>query len=383
MAGHSNAGRYRIGGHIIELRAPRLADAESWRRTTLENESRLRPAFGSPDGDWDEEHSPAAWAAIWWRSIHDPDVRIARVLTVANGAQDTVVGYQVWAGQDPRTGHAEASVWVAGLPNSYEVTAFFTAACVLDMLNAHPDLPYVIAPMAVHNRPPIALAETVGFPHLQTLRQLREYDGRAADHSIHYLSNTEASRAGLAAIISTIGAEPLAPRPADRVSRAAALGLIRHKVRRLRTRARTLRATPTTPACVIGPTRTEHGHEVRFHYRGHEYSVTFDGRPVGDVGVHIDHGSSTTAIIDRLHPHIDSETASAVLAVACREAAENQATRRLTVALAERHSPAVAALLDLGFVSEGVTLPSLGDRATPRESWTRLHHPTAKAPKPS
>ena len=369
MSTPSNAGRYRIGEHVVELRAPRLADAESWRRVNLDYEHRLRPAFGSPYTDWDEEHSATAWAATWWAAVHDPDVRIARVLTLADGARDRVIGYQVWAGRDPRTGQAEASTWVAGLPQSYEVTAFFTAACVLDMLNAHADLPFVVAPMAVHNRPPIALAESVGFTYLQTLRRLREYDGRPTDHSIHVLGNTEKSRAGLEAVLASIGAETLSARPAERPSREATLGLARHGVRRLRTRIRATRPA----AAEDGVLATARRDAVRFHPIGRgTYTATVDDRPIGDVGVHVDDGSSTAEIIDRLSGDVSPEDAAAVLVAACRAAADHQETRRLTIALADRHAAAHDALTAIGFASEGTTLPTIGDEGSPRESWTRL-----------
>lgn len=352
MTTPSNAGRYRIGEHVVQLRAPRLADAESWRRTNLEHESRLRPAFGSPDTDWDAEHSLAAWAETWWAATHDPDVRIARVLTVEDGAEERVVGYQVWAGRDPRTGHAEASTWIAGLPRSLKVAMFFTAACLLDAFTAHPDLPFAVGPMAVHNRPPIALAESVGFTYQQTLRGLREYEGRPADHSIHVRHNTEEARAELAAVIASIGAEPLPPRPAARPSTGAALGLARLGVRRVRARVRAARATPTADTAVD--------------------TVTVAGRPIGSIGVHVDGGSSTTEIIERLHRDADPDAATAAVVAACRAAADAQQTRRLTIALADRHAGAVADLTALSFVSEGTALPTLGDESTPRESWTRL-----------
>ncbi|KXO93883.1 GNAT family N-acetyltransferase [Tsukamurella pseudospumae] len=370
MTTQSNVGRYRIGQHVVEFRAPRLSDAESWRRTNLEHEKRLRPAFGSPDTDWDAEHSLAAWAETWWAATHDPDVRSARVLTVEDGAEDRVVGYQVWAGRDPRTGHAEASTWVAGLPQSFEVTAFFTAACLLDVFTAHPDLPFVVAPMAVHNRPPIDLAESIGFTYLQTLRGLREYDGTPTDHSIHVRHNTDAARAELAAVLASIGAEPLPPRPADRPSLGAALGLARHGVRRLRARARAARATPAADT-TFGAARAVGGHDIGFlPTRAGEHTVTVDGRPIGAINVHVDGGSSTTEIIDRLDRDVDVDGATTAVVAACRAAAEGQQTRRLTIALADRHAGAAADLAALGFASEGATLPTRGDESTPRESWT-------------
>ncbi len=350
MTSPSRAGRYRIGEHVVEIRAPRLADAEAWRRTTLQHESRLSRAFGGPDADWDEEHSLTAWASTWWSATHDPDVRIARVLTLADGDEDRIVGYQAWAGRDPRTGQAEASTWVAGLPRSAEVTAFLTATCVLEMFEAHPDLRFVVAPMAVHNRPSIALSESVGFHHLQTLRGLREYDGVATDHVIHVRENTAEDRAELRAFLDTIGAETLRPRPAARPSVGAVGGLGRYGVRRLRARARSLRAPAARD----------------------DRTVTVGGRRIGSIGVHVDGGSSTTEVIDRLSPDADPTAGVAEIVAACRAAAEAQETRRLTIALADRHAAAVTDLTALGFVSEGRTLPTLGDEATPRESWTRI-----------
>lgn len=370
MTSSSHAGRYRIGQHVVELRAPRLADAESWRRTNLEHESRLRPAFGSPEADWDEAHSSTEWASTWWASTRDPDVRIARMLTLEDGTKDRIVGYQAWAGRDPRTGHAEASTWIAGLPHSYEVTAFFTAACVLDVLTAHPDLPFVVAPMAVHNRPPIALAESVGFTYLQTLRRLREYDGRATDHAIYVFDNTAASRAAMAAVLASIDAEPLPAAAADRPSITASMGLLRHGVRQVRARTRRTRTSPVRD--VFDSTRLEGGYEVAFRPADNGYAVTVDGRSVGDIGVHIDQGSSTTEVIDRLYRDAAPDEANAAITAICRAAAEVQDTRRLTLALADRHTAAVAELAALGFVSEEATLPTLGDESTPRETWTRL-----------
>ncbi|TWS25147.1 GNAT family N-acetyltransferase [Tsukamurella sputi] len=368
----SNDGRYRIGEHVVEIRAPRLSDADSWRRTNLEYEGRLRPAFGSPERDWDADHSCAAWAATWWTATHDPDVRIARVLTLEDGARDRVVGYQAWAGRDPRTGHAEASTWVAGLPRSYEVTAFFTASCVADAFRTNPDLPYVVAPMAVHNRPPIALAESVGFTYLQTLRRLREYDGTPTDHSVHILANTEKSRDGLETVLASIGAEPVPSRAATRPTLGATLGLARHGVRRLRTRARAARL-PAESDDILGLAGARSGDGIRFQptSRG-GYTVAVGGRAVGETGMHVDSGTSTTEIIDRLRGDTSADEATAVLVAACRAAAERQDTRRLTIALADRHAAAHDALIALGFASEGPTLPTIGDEGSPRESWTRL-----------
>lgn len=374
MIAQRPARRYRIGEHVVEFRAPRLADAESWRRTNLEHERRLRPAFGSPDTDWDAEHSPAAWASTWWSATRDPDVRIARVLTLADGAGDHVRGYQAWAGREPRTGHAEASTWIAGIPNSPEVTVYFTATCVLEMFRAHPDLPFVVAPMAVHNRPPIALAEAVGFRRLQTLRGLREYDGRATDHVIHYLDNTAASRAALEAVLASIDAEPLPAAPPLRPSRTAVQGLIRHGARELRARAHRAAGTGHAVAGALAaePSCTEGGHRIEFRPAPGGFEVSVDGRPIGHIGAHVDDGSSTTELIDRLHRDADPECAGAALTAACRAAARGQSTRRLTVALADRHAGARDALGGMGFFSEGATLPTLGDEGTPRETWTRL-----------
>ncbi|WP_336670522.1 hypothetical protein [Tsukamurella sp. USMM236] len=102
------------------------------------------------------------------------------------------------------------------------------------------------------------------------------------------------------------------------------------------------------------------------------YQAFTDGRRVGDVQVSVDLRTSTTEIIDRIPPDAATDAAVIVIIAACRAVAEHQATRRLTIAVADRHMSAAPALETLGFASEGPTWPTLGDESTPRASWTRF-----------
>lgn len=365
----SSAGRNRIGDHVIEVRAPRLSDADSWRHTCLEHEKRLRPAFGSPRTDWNDEHSPTVWAAIWWRSRTDPSVQVASVLTVDDGGHDRVVGQQIFAGRDPRTGHTETSTWVAGLPNSHAAAMWMSAVNILEVFEKHPEVTCVVAPLSTTNKAATALATSVGFTYLQTLRQLREFSGAPTDHTIYTLPNTAAVRAKLRKIMQSIPAEEVPPRRGRLPSAKTVAGLLRWGVRRLRN------AKPASSQIAVAlPARVhEGGCDIVFspapqaHYR-----VIVDGAAIGEVQIHRDEGTSTTEIIDRLRAEAPVEAADAAVVAACRAAVATRDTRRLTIALAKRNSRATRALSELGFVSEGPTLPTLGDETTPRESWTAI-----------
>ncbi|MCS3780206.1 hypothetical protein [Tsukamurella ocularis] len=88
--------------------------------------------------------------------------------------------------------------------------------------------------------------------------------------------------------------------------------------------------------------------------------------------VTIDLRTSTTEVIDRIPRNAATDAAVTVIIAACGAAAEHQATRRLTIAMADRHASATPALEALGFVSEGATWPTRGDESTPRQAWTRF-----------
>lgn len=365
----SASGRYRIGDHVLELRAPRLGDADSWRTTNLLHEKRLRPAFGTAMTDWSTEHSAAAWADRWWRARTDPFVVHARVLVAEDGPVAHVVGQVDHVGPDRRTGHVESSIWLAGVPHSTPVSRWALATTVLDVLRTHPEVPRIVAPVYVHNRPAIALLEAVGFHHVQTLFRLREYAGEPVDHDVFAVENSAASRVELERILDALAAQPLPARRAEKPSVSAAFGAAHLVARRLRART-----TPSRPADPLLPavTHTADRHTVAFDAgRDARYRVHMDGAPMGDLEVTVDLGTSTTEIIDRLAPSAVPEVGG-VVAAACRAAAARQRTRRLTIALADRHATASQELVGLGFVSEGPALPSRGDERTPRESWTRL-----------
>lgn len=367
-----HTGRYRIGEHVVELRAPRLADAGPWRRTALEHEERLRPAFGSPRTDWKREHDATAWAEIWWRTRTDPAVLLSRMVTLADGNVDRVVGQQAYVGPDVRTGHAEASVWFAGVSNAKHVSMWVTAANILDVLRARPDVSRVVAPAAAPNRAARALAESIGFRSVQSLRDLREFAGEPMMHTLLALENTAESRRGLERILASIEAEPLSARPGRAITPLAALGAARFGVRRLRHARR--RATP--PVLLPDRVATENGDAVAvLRSESGRFLISTSGRPVGEVEVHVDLGSSTVELIDRLPSSAPPETAVPVIVALCRALAGRQRTRRLTIAVADRHQRATEALAALGFASEGATGPTLGDESTPRESWTRLLPP--------
>ncbi len=367
----SHAGRYRIGDHTIELRAPRLSDARSWRSTVLEHEERLRPAFATPDTDWATEHSTAAWAEQWWSSRNAETTVLSRVLTVDDGAGQRVVGQQAMLGPDPRAGHVESLTWVVGLPESKAVTLWMSAVNVLDTFAQSPHVSAVLAVQPVENRGSLALAKALGFTYLQTARSLRIYEGEPVDHTIYVMHNTAESRRDLQRIIDSVDPQPLPASRAPLPPAHAAVDLARIGVRRLRAGRAAGRAVPTRAFPSLA--RTDDGLDIAFGApRDGRHPVTVDGAPLGALEIDVDGGSSTTTIIDRLRADAPSALAAAVIVAACRAAAERQHTRRLTVALADRHSPARDALAAIGFASEGKTLPTLGDEATPRESWTRL-----------
>ena len=368
MTTQSNSGRYRFGNRIIELRSPRLADAPSWRRTNLEHEERLRPAFGSPNSDWDAEHSAAAWAHTWLAARSGVGVPLSRVLLLGDGDADRVVGQQTYAGPDPRTGHAESSTWIAGLEDSSKIAMWLSSMNMLELFRRHPNVRYATAPLAVTNVPAIALAKAVGLTWINEMRSLREYSGVPVDHTLYVGPNTPEYKAHLEKLVASLGVERVPSRRRTPPPPPVLLGLAREGVRHVRAHRR------AKAADVAGPlSATEAGHDIAFSAGpGGRYSATSDGTPIGEVQIAVDPGTSTTEIIDWLRPEAPAETAAAVIVAACRILAENQDTRRLTVALAERHAIARDPLVELGFFSEGQTLPTVGDEGSPREMWTRL-----------
>ncbi|WP_158635082.1 GNAT family N-acetyltransferase [Tsukamurella asaccharolytica] len=367
----SYAGRYRIGGHIVDLRSLRLADAASWRKTNLDHEEWLRPAFGDPGTDWNTRRSTAAWAEEWWDARNGKDVLLSRVLTVDDGAEQRVVGQQSMRGPDPRTGHAESLTWVAGLPASKPVTLWMSAVNLLDTFVQNPQVSALLAVQPVENRGSLMLAKALGFTYLQTARALREYAGEPTDHTVYVMHNTPESRRGLKDVIASVTPEAMPARRLPPPPARSAIDLARISVRRVRARrgargATSVRAFPERA-------RTDDGIDITFGADPHgRHPVSADGESIGALQIHIDEGSSTTTIIDWLHADTPAAIGAAAVVTACRAAAELQATRRLTVALADRHDRARDALAAIGFSSEGPTLPTLGDLDMPRESWTRL-----------
>ncbi|MCS3780205.1 GNAT family N-acetyltransferase [Tsukamurella ocularis] len=373
MRTQSASGRFRIGQHTVELRAPRLSDADSWRRTCLEHEERLRPAFGDANADWVSEHSSTAWADKWWCARTDPFVVHSRVLIAGDGTDARMVGQVEHVGPDPRTGHVETSIWIAGVPKSSpSIAQWALATCVLDVLLMFPDVPRVIGPVYVHNRAAAALGESVGFEHVQTLRRLREYAGQPADHAIYAIENTAEVRAALASNVDGIAAVPLPRSRAAAPSLAATLGAARLGARKVRGRMR--RSNPIdAPHALPGVARAAGDHTVEFHARrGGVYEAHVDGRPAGTAQVSVDVGTSTTEIIDRTSHELPAGTADAVVIAACRAAAQHQETRRLTIAAADPSPRVTDALATIGFRPEGATWPTRGDESTPRATWTRL-----------
>ncbi|NMD58247.1 MULTISPECIES: GNAT family N-acetyltransferase [Tsukamurella] len=366
----TNAGRYRIGDHVVELRSLRLADAASWRRTNLEHEKRLHDAFHDPHVSWEDRHSATAWAEEWWDARAAADVLVSRVLTVDDETGQRVVGQQSMRGPDPRSGHAESLTWVAGLPDSKAITLWLSAVNVLDTF-ADPRVTALLAVQPVENRGSLALAKALGFTYLQTARSLRDYKGEPADHTIYVRYNTPETRRDLQAIVASVDPQPMPASRAPRPPARAAVDLARISVRRLRARraAGPTAQTRALPALL----HTDDGLDIGFGApHGGRYPVTVDGAPIGALQVHVDGGSSTTTIIDWLRTDAQATIATAVLVAACRALAEHQDTRRLTIALADRHALAHDALTAVGFSSEGPTLPTIGDEGSPRESWTRL-----------
>lgn len=372
MRTQPTSGRFSIGEHIVELRAPRLSDADAWRRTCLEHEERLRPAFGHGHTDWSSEHSPTEWAEKWWCARTDPFVVHSRSLIAGDGADARMVGQVEHVGPDPRTGHFEASIWIAGIPRpSGSIAQWALAMCVLDVFLSFPDVPRIVGPVYVHNRAAAALGEAVGFQHVQTLRRLREYDGEPADHAIWAIENTAEVRASLAATLDAIAAVPLPRRRSAAPSPAAVLGAARLGARKVRARLHRSRPIDGPPALPGVARAGEHTVEFRTSRDG-LYEARVAGRPAGAAQVSVDMGTSTTEIIDRTSRELPAGTADAVIVAACRAAAEHQETRRLTIAAADPSPHVTDALATIGFRPEGATWPTRRDESTPRATWTRL-----------
>ncbi|WP_181873970.1 GNAT family N-acetyltransferase [Tsukamurella tyrosinosolvens] len=375
MSTQSHAGRVRIAEHVVELRSLRLSDGASWRKTNLDYEQRLQDAFHEPGVSWDEKHSTAAWAEQWWTARNAENPLISRVLTVDDESGPRVVGQQSVTGPDPRSGHAETLTWVAGLPQSKAVTYWMSAVDVLDTFEQFPQVSAMLAVQPVENRGSLALATSLGFTYLQTARSLRDYAGTPTDHTIYVLHNTAESRRELQKAIDSVAPQELPRSRAALPPAHAAVDLARITVRRIRAKraARAVPATRSLPARAL----SDDGLDIVFgDPHDGRYPVTVDGVPMGALQVTGDAGSSTTTIIDWMRRDTPPAIATDVLVAACRAAAERQDTRRLTVALAERHTGAHDPLIAIGFFSEGATLPTLGDEGSPRESWTRLRNDT-------
>ncbi|BDD83100.1 hypothetical protein TPB0596_28630 [Tsukamurella pulmonis] len=371
MTTQSNSGRYRFGDRIIELRTSRLSDGRSWRRTNLEHEERLRPAFGSPSSDWDAEHSATAWAQKWLADRSGVGIPLSRLILLEEGDTDRVVGQQAYAGPDPRTGHAESSTWIAGLDDSSKVAVWLCAMNMLELFRLHPQLTWATAPLAVTNAPAIALAKAVNLTWINDMRGFREYSGVPIDHTLYAGPNTPEYKDHLEKLVASLGVERVAPRRAAAPSPEALLGLARAGVRRARAR-RGAGASSGAAAVLLPAATTEDGHAIAFVTGPDQrYTVTADGTRIGQVQITVDPGTSTTELIEWLRPDAPKEIATAATVAACRVLAERQNTRRLTVALADRHAGARDPLIGIDFVSEGQTLPTIGDADSPREMFTR------------
>lgn len=106
-------------------------------------------------------------------------------MIVDDASGERVAGQAEHHGPDRRTGHLETSIWLAGVHESRPIAIWVVATTMLDVFRAYPEVPRIVAPVAVRNGRAIALLESLGSRRMQTLRLLREYDEEPADHFLY------------------------------------------------------------------------------------------------------------------------------------------------------------------------------------------------------
>ncbi|MBJ8340472.1 GNAT family N-acetyltransferase [Antrihabitans sp. YC3-6] len=188
-------GPVSLDGISYSLRVPRIDDAGLWRAARSAERDRLLPAFGRTDLSWEEAHAPVIWVESWMRmrSAAKRGEAIFFVVIETISEVATIVGEVAVAGIDPNSGSGELSIWVSRRATA-EVAKWAIAETVLRAFDAPYRIPRVIGPIAVSNRAPARLAESMGFVELAQRRALRVYNGEPTDHALWVFDNNERNR---------------------------------------------------------------------------------------------------------------------------------------------------------------------------------------------
>lgn len=366
-------GPVTIDGVTVRLRAPRLADGPSWRKTALTFAERLSPAFNRDDMDWESAHSAVIWVDTWRSARADARAGgVSYLLLRIDGGAERVVGHFSMTGTDPRTGGAEISSWAADVPSAVSTWAQLTT--VLSAFEENPAIPHALAPTAVSNVRANRFSHSMGWTQLQTRRALRTYDGQVSDHHMWILANTAGYRAWARRRLSEI---PITRTPSTlpRAGRPGAEYLVawaRFAVIRTRQRIGTaLRTTPPERAFEISSTG---GEVVQVEPAGRgRYRVTVAARPGGSIDVHSDFGTSTTELVPRFESRISEDArVSALSALAIHLTARPDRPRRTVIAVSDADTALADRLATLGFIDEGDAPPTLGADGVALRMWTLL-----------
>ncbi|MGH3956915.1 MAG: GNAT family N-acetyltransferase [Mycobacterium sp.] len=372
-------GPVTIDGVTVMLRAPRLADGPSWRKTALTFTERLSPAFNRDDMDWESAHSPVIWVDTWRSALADARAGgVSYLLVRIDKGIERVLGHFSMTGTDPRTGGAEISTWAVDVPAAVSRWAQLTT--VLSAFEGNPAIPHALAPTAVSNVRANRFSRSMGWNQLQIRRALRPYDGQVSDHHMWILANTAEYRDWVKHQLSEISITrtSLTPTGVRRPDAEYLVAWARFAAIRTRQRIGTaLRTTPPEPAFEI-PSTSEEVVQIEPAGRG-RYRVTVAARPGGSIDVYSDVGTSTTELVPRFESLIsDDARVSALSALASHLTARPDRSRRTVIAVSDVDTILADRLATLGFIDEGDAPPTLGDDGGTLRMWTLLAHPHPK-----
>lgn len=353
-------GPVRRGDALLWLRPPRVLDGPAWRDTCLREEDRLAHVLRSPDRSWAESLSTAAWVerVQAQRAATRAGLLIPYVAVLDDGRVVGEISFAI----DPRTGVAEASLWVSrDVPRG--ARAWLIGMSIMRVLSLPDPIARIIAPVACSNPGPAALFAQLGFTRAVHSEQLRWYDDRWADHNVWWLDTGPDVLTHLGRVLTArtppdiLGGERTISGPARRRDawRAAALAWLRVRLRAAR------RWRPPSSHLASAT----HG-EVSFPL-GRVGSLKIAGRPMGLIDVRHDPGTSTLEIWTR----IDEDAVADRVAPALLRHARAVGARRISWSL-KPDSPDQAAAKVAGFRPEGMATAPVWVEPGQHEMWARL-----------
>ena len=185
----------RAGSTEYSVRRPRIRDYPHWRRTRIDEKARLAAAFGSPDADWPDLHSPSAWVE-WVTSVRSAARRREALpfVLLEHGADGPRLVGEIGVGAvDPRTGTGELYAWA--VRTAPEVVPWAVAQVISRTFDPPFALDRIVAPTARGNRSVHRALEVLRFEHRATRRRFRMYAGEPTDHDLWVMDNTPHNRA--------------------------------------------------------------------------------------------------------------------------------------------------------------------------------------------